>query len=346
MTYYIKEIIMDIALDLGTANSRLRVNNNENAIDEPSVIAYNIENNEILAFGEEAYAMLGKTSSRIRVVFPLEGGVIAESGLVEELVNIFMCEVCTSRVVMPRVVACIPGEITEVEKRAIVGAISSFGVRRVLLIESTKAAAFGMGLDIMSPHGAMVIDMGAGTMDVAVMSLGGVSVSKTIKTAGNAMDEEIIKYVRRQHGLIIGKAMAKSCKEAIGCAVKPEFERTFRVKGRDSLRGLPRAVDVTATEIMEPLSDIIKAIVNTVTGVLEDTPPELLGDIQMDGIMLSGGLAQLEGMDKLLEKETGITVKVAKNPADCVVAGCYKATDFIEEAEAQRANLNPLMTVY
>lgn len=337
---------MDIALDLGTANSRLRTNNSGNAIDEPSVIAYNIENNEILAYGSEAYAMLGKTSSRIRVVFPLEGGVIAESGLVEELVNIFMCEVCTSRVVMPRVVACIPGEITEVEKRAIVGAISSFGVRRVLLIESTKAAAFGMGLDIMGPHGAIVVDMGAGTIDAAVMSLGGVSVSKTIKTAGNAMDEEIIKYIRRQHGLIIGKAMAKACKESIGCAVKPEVERNFRVKGRDSLRGLPRAVEVTSTELMEPLSDILKTIVTTVTNVLEETPPELLGDIQMDGIMLSGGLAQLEGMDKLLEQETGITVKVARHPADCVVAGCFTATDFIEEAEAQRANLNPLMTVY
>lgn len=337
---------MDIALDLGTANSRLRINNNENAIDEPSVIAYNKDNNEILAVGREAYEMLGKTSSKISVVFPLEGGVIAESGLVEELVNIFMCEVCTSRVVMPRVVACIPGEITEVEKRAIVGAISSFGVRRVLLIESTKAAAFGTGMDIMSPHGNMVIDMGAGTVDAAVMSLGGISVSKTIKNAGNAMDEEIIKYIRRQHGLIIGKAMAKSCKEAIGCVIKPDIELSFRVKGRDSLRGLPRACEVTSTEIMESFSDITTGIVNTVTDVIEDTPPELLGDIQMDGIMLTGGLAQMKGMRELIEQETGIRVYLAKNPSDSVVAGCFKATAFIEEAESQKANLNPLMTVY
>ena len=175
---------MDIALDLGTANARLRIKEGENAIDEPSVIAYDRDDNEILAYGKEAYAMLGKTSSRIDVVFPLEGGVIAQSGLVEELVNIFLSEVCTSRVVMPRVVACIPGEITEVEKRAIVGAISSFGVRRVLLIESAKAAAFGVGLDIMNPHGAMVVDMGAGTIDAAVMSLGGMAVSKTVKTGG------------------------------------------------------------------------------------------------------------------------------------------------------------------
>ena len=337
---------MDIALDLGTANTRLRINNSENAIDEPSVIAYNKDNNEILAFGQDAYEMLGKTSSKIDVVFPLEGGVIASSGLVEELVNIFMCEVCTSRVVMPRVVACIPGEITEVEKRAIVGAISSFGVRRVLLIESTKAAAFGTGMDIMSPHGCMVIDLGAGTVDAAVMSLGGISVSKTIKIAGNAMDEEIIKYIRRNHGLIIGKAMARNCKEAIGSVIKSDIDLTFRVKGRDSLRGLPRAVEVRASEITDAISDITNAIINTVTDVLEDTPPEMLGDIQTDGIMLTGGLSKLKGMRELLEKETGITIHRADNPSDSVVAGCFKATAFIEEAEAQRANLNPLMTVY
>ena len=337
---------MDIALDLGTANARLRIKDSENAIDQPSVIAYNKDNNEILAVGEEAYAMLGKTSSKINVIFPLEGGVIAESGLVEEMVNIYMAEVCTSRVVMPRVVACIPGEITEVEKRAIVGAISNFGVRRVLLIEAAKAAAFGSGRDIMSPHGTMIVDMGAGTVDIAVMSLGGMSASKTIKTAGNAMDEEIIKYVRRKHGLIIGKAMATSCKEAIACVHEPDEELTFRLKGRDSLRGLPRAQQITSVEIAEAISDITTTILNAVIDVLEDTPPELLGDIQMDGITLTGGLAQLKGMKELLEKETGITIHVAKNPADCVVSGCFKATRFIEEAEVQRSTLNPLMTVY
>lgn len=337
---------MDIALDLGTANSRVRISPEENAIDEPSVIAYDTEDIEILAYGKDAYQMLGRTSAKINVVFPLEGGVIAQSGLVEELVNIFLHEVCTSRVVMPRVVACIPGEITEVEKRAVVGAISSFGVRRVLLIEATKAAAFGTGLDIMSPHGVMVADLGAGTIDSAVMSLGGISVTKTIKTAGNAMDDEIIKYIRRQHGLIIGKAMAKACKEAIACVIKPDIERTFRVKGRDSLRGLPRAVEVTSTEIMQAIADIGVNIINTIVDVLEDTPPELLADIHSDGITLTGGLSQLYGLRELLEKETGIRVRVADDPQDCVVKGCFRATKYIEEAEAQKSSLNPLMTVY
>ena len=201
-------------------------------------------------------------------------------------------------------------------------------------------------MDIMGPHGCMVVDMGAGTIDIAVMSLGGMSVSKTIKTAGNAMDEEIIKYVRRKHGLIIGKAMATSCKEAIACVIPPETELTFRLKGRDSLRGLPRAMEVNSTEIAEAIGDISTAILNAIMDVIEDTPPELLGDVQMDGIMLTGGLSQIKGMKELIEKETGITVHVAENPADSVVAGCFEATKFIEEAESQRANLNPLMTVY
>ncbi len=337
---------MDIALDLGTANTRIRVEDDGKIIDEPSVISYDKTTNEILAFGHEAYQMLGRTSNRIDVVFPLESSVIAQSGLVEELVNIFLCEVCKSKVVMPRVLACIPGEITEVQKRAIVNAISSFGVRRVLLLESTKAAAFGCGLNIMSPHGTMVVDMGAGSADIAVMTLGGISVGKTIKIAGNEMDEEIIKYARRQHNLVIGKAMAKSCKEAIGTVMYENEDRTFRLKGRDSLRGLPKFVDVKSSEIMEVIFDIAKNIAIAIADVLEDTPPELLGDIHTDGITITGGLAKLRGMKQLIENATGMRVNTVREPADCVVNGLYKAIDFIDEAEAQKNSLNPLMMVY
>ncbi len=337
---------MDIAIDLGTATTRLRAKNEENAISEPSAIAYNVETNEIIAYGDEAYQMYGRTSSKIKVVFPLEGGVIAESGLVEELVNIYMGEVCKSRTMMPRVVACIPGEITEVEKRAIVGAISSFGVRRVLLIEASKAAAFGAKLDIMSPHGVMIADLGAGTVDIAVMTLGGVAVSKTLKSGGNAMDNEIIKYARRKHNLIIGKAMAKSCKEAIACVIKPKDELSFRLKGRDALRGLPRYVDVTSGEIMRAIADIGVNIISSIVDVLEDTPPELVSDINEDGITITGGLSKIYGMRELLERETGIKVHIADDPDNCVVRGCYEATKYIEEAELNKSSLNPLMTVY
>lgn len=337
---------MDIALDLGTANCRICIENGDKVVDEPSVISYDKLNNEILSFGKDAYNMLGRTSSRIDVVFPLESSVIAQSGLVEELVNIFLCEVCNSRVVMPRVLACIPGEITEVEKRAIVNAISSFGVRRVLLLESAKAAAFGCNKDIMSPHGTMIVDMGAGSVDIAVMTLGGVAVGKTIKQAGNTMDNEIIKYARRKHNLIIGKAMAQSCKETIGTVMYEDNEQTFRLKGRDAVRGLPKWVDVTSAEIMEVIFDTAKTIALTIADVLEDTPPELLSDTHTDGITITGGLSKLKGMRDLIENATSIKTYVADNPSDCVVNGLYKAIDYIDEAEAQKNSLNPLMMVY
>lgn len=337
---------MDIALDLGTANTRICVEHDGKIIDQPSVISYDKLTNKILAFGDEAYQMLGRTSNRIDVVFPLDSSVIAQSGLVEELVNIFLCEVCKSKVIMPRVLACIPGEITEVQKRAIVNAISSFGVRRVLLLESTKAAAFGCGINIMSPHGTMVVDMGAGSADIAVMTLGGVSVGKTIKCAGNEMDEEIIKYARRQHNLIIGKATARNCKEAIGTVMYENEEKTFRLKGRDSLRGLPKFVDVKSSEIMEVIFDIAKNIAVAIADVLEDTPPELLGDIHSDGITITGGLAKLKGMQELIENATNMRVNTVLNSSDCVVNGLYNAIDYIDEAEAQKNSLNPLMMVY
>lgn len=337
---------MDIALDLGTSSTRICVEKDGKVVDQPSVIAYDKTNDEIIAFGNDAYRMLGRTSNKIEVAFPLESSVIAQSGLVEELVNTFLCEVCTSRVVMPRVLACIPGEITEVQKRAIVNAISSFGVRRVLLLESTKAAAFGCDKDFMSPHGTMIADIGAGSVDIAVLTLGGVSVGKTLKVAGNAMDEEIIKYARRKHNLIIGKAMAKACKEAIGTVMYEDDELTFRLKGRDSVRGLPKFVDVTSSEIMEVIFDIAKNIAVAIADVLEDTPPELLGDVNTDGITITGGLSKLKGMQMLIENATGVKVHIAKNPQDCVVNGLYKAIDYIDEAEAQRNSLNPLMMVY
>ncbi|MBR2714784.1 MAG: rod shape-determining protein [Ruminococcus sp.] len=337
---------MDIALDLGTNNTRICIENEGKVIDMPSVISYDKTTNEILAFGDEAYQMLGRTSNRVDVVFPLDSSVIAQSGLVEELVNIFLGEVCKSRVVMPRVLACIPGEITEVEKRAIVNAISSFGVRRVLLLESAKAAAFGCNKDIMSPHGTMLVNIGGGSVDIAVMTLGGVSVGKTLKIAGNAMDEEIIKYARRQHNLVIGKSMAQKCKEAIGTVMYEENDRTYRLKGRDAVRGLPKAVEVTSSEIMEVIFDIAKNIAISISDVLEETPPELLADIHTDGITITGGLSNLRGMKEMVETATDIKVEVAKKPEDCVVNGLYKAIDYIDEAESQKNSLNPLMTVY
>ncbi|MBQ9743118.1 MAG: rod shape-determining protein [Ruminococcus sp.] len=338
---------MDIALDLGTCNTRIFVNNKGKVLDEPSVITYDSIANEILAAGSEAYRMLGKTPTRIHAVYPLEGGVIAELDLVEEMIGIFLSQVSSNKVIMPRVIACIPGEITEVEKRAVVNAISSFGVRRVYLIESAKAAAMGAGLDIMSPHGCMIADIGGGTADVAVMSLGGVSVSRTIKKVGKHMDDEIIKYVRRKYSLIIGSTTAEQCKNAIGCVTPPKEEKIFRVKGRDAMRGLPRYVDMKSSEIYEAISETAMGVVQGIMEVLEKTPPELIGDIYTDGLTISGSLSQLEGFAELIAQHTKLNVIIADNPGDCVVRGCGEAIKYISDVENNTiTSVNPLLAAY
>lgn len=338
---------MDIALDLGTCNTRIYTNEKGKVLDEPSVITYDAIDNEILAAGSEAYKMLGKTPTRIHAVYPLEGGVIAELDLVEEMIGIFLSQVSSSKVIMPRVVACIPGEITEVEKRAVVNAISSFGVRRVYLIESSKAAAMGAGLDITGPHGSMIVDIGGGTADIAVLSLSGISICKTLKDVGKHMDEEIIRYVRRKYSLIIGNTTAEQCKKAIGCVVKPEEDKVFRVKGRDSVRGLPRYVDMKSSEVYEAIIETALYIVKGIMEVLEKTPPELIGDIYTDGITLTGGLSLLEGFSELISHYTKIDVRLAESPADCVVKGCGMAIKYIADAESNSlVNTNPLLAAY
>lgn len=338
---------MDIALDLGSCNTRILTTEKGKVLDEPSVIAFDALENKIIAAGGEAYKMVGKTPTRIKAVYPLEGGVIAELDLVEEMIDIFLSQVCTSKIVMPRVVACIPGEITEVEKRAVVNAISSFGVRRVYLIESAKAAAMGAGLDIMTPHGAMIADIGGGTVDIAVMSLGGVSVSNTIKNVGRKMDEEIIKYVRKKYALIIGDTTAEACKKAIGCVMRPKEEKTYRVKGRDSVRGLPRYVDLKSSEVYEAIAPIALTVVKGILEVLENTPPELIGDIHEDGITVTGGLANLQGFCELIAHFTKVKITLAEDASDCVVKGCGAAIEYIADVENSSINtITPLMAAY
>ncbi len=338
---------MDIAMDLGSCRTRIFIDKKGKVLDEASVAAYNVNTNEIIAVGDEAYAMLGKTPDSINAVFPIENSVISESNLIEDTINILLKHVCTSKIVMPRVVAAIPGDITEVEKRAVVNAISSFGVRRVYLIENTKAAAMGSGADIMSPYGTMIADLGGGTSNIAVLSLGGISVSKCIKLGGNILDDEIVKYIKNKYSLIIGNSMAENCKKAIGCLVEPEEETTFRVKGRDAVGGLPRFVDVTASEIMNVLLPPAMEIVGAIKDVLEETPPELIGDIYTDGIIITGGLARIKGFAKLIANSTGIAVKIADNPEDCVINGCGKAISYISEVEKNaKTELHPLMAAY
>lgn len=338
---------MDIAIDLGSDRTRVFIENKGKVLDEASVVTYDIDTGEIYAVGDEAYAMIGKTPVGVKAVHPLDGGVIARSELVEDMVSILLKEVCSVKVVMPRVITAVPCDVTEVEKRAVVNAVSSFGVRRVYLIESPKAAALGCSIDITTPHGVMIADIGSGTADIAVLSLGGISVSKTVRQAGSAMDEGIVKYVRKKYNLIIGTNMAESCKKAIGCVIVPAEQKTFRVKGRDAVSGMPRFVEITSAEIKEAIEEVAAAIVNSIKDVLEKTPPELTSDIYTDGIILTGGLAKLTGFAKLISEATKLRVRVHKNAADCVIMGCGKAIGFIGEADKHSAlGISPILAAY
>ena len=317
---------MDIAVDLGSDRTRVFIENKGIVLDEASVVAFDVD---------------------IRAMHPIDDGVISRSELVEDMVSILIKEVSPSKVTMPRVVASIPSEVTEVEKRAVVNAVSSIGVRKVYLIEAPKAAAMGCSLDITSPHGILIADVGSGTADIAVLSLGGISVSKCIKSAGCAMDEEIVKYIRKEHNLIIGTNMAEACKKAVGCVKIPKEPKLFRVKGRDAVSGLPKFIDVGYAEIKPVIEDIALNIIRAIKDVLEQTPPELVGDIYTDGIILTGGLAKLTGFARLLSESTKLKVRVHKAAADCVINGCGKAIEYIDHPEKiQPGAVNPLIEAF
>ena len=302
---------MNIAIDLGSDRTRVFIENKGIVLDEASVVAFDVDTYDIIGVGNEAYKMIGKTPAGIRAMHPIDDGVISRSELVEDMVSILIKEVVPSKVTMPKVVASIPSEVTEVEKRAVVNAVSSIGVRKVYLIEAPKAAAIGCSLDITSPHGVLIADIGSGTADIAVLSLGGISVSKCIKSAGCAMDEEIVKYIRKEHNLIIGTNMAEECKISVGCVKIPKEPKLFRVN------------------------------------VLEQTPPELVGDIYSDGIILTGGLAKLTGFARLLSESTRLKVRVHKAAADCVINGCGKAIEYIDHPEKiQPGAVNPLIEAF
>lgn len=337
----------DAAINLGTSKIQIYVHGQGVVVDEPSVIAINSETEELVAVGEEAYRMVGRTSERTSVIYPLTGGVISNFILVEQMVGYFLKKISSSMVFMPRVVACIPGEVTEVEKRAVVDAISTAGVRKICLIEEPVAAALGAGIDIFSPHGNLVVDIGGGTTDMAVISLCGVAAMRSLKVAGNSFDDAIIKYVRKKYNLLIGKRMAEEAKIAIGCVYPREESLTYRIKGRNGLTGLPQAVDFTSEEMLEAVVGLGMQITRELQNMLEETPPELVADIYTEGITLTGGSAQLYGFDQLLAKKTRLPVRMAEEPANCVVLGAGAALKYIDELENKTYGvLNPLSAIY
>lgn len=329
----------EVGIDLGTANVLVYIKGKGVVLDEPSVVAINIETDEILAVGEEARLMLGRTPANIVAVRPLKDGVISDFEVTERMLRYFVKKSCGSgRFFKPRIMVCVPSGVTEVEKRAVREAAVAAGGKDVFLMEEPVAAAIGAGLDISEPDGKMVIDVGGGTTDIAVIALGGIVASTSVKMAGDKFDEAIIKYMRKKHKLYIGERTAEELKYSIGTAFPREESVSMECRGRDLVSGLPKSVIVTSEEMLDALSEPLHVICEAVHNVLEITPPELASDISNTGIVLTGGGAFLYGLDKRIEDRTGINVIIANEPKTCVAIGTGKALEDLDKLESNSLN--------
>ena len=315
----------DIGIDLGTANVLVYVDGKGIVLEEPSVVAIEKNTKKILAVGNEARKMIGRTPSNIVVIRPLKEGVISDYEATEMMLKYFTEKIVEKkgfrRLVMPRIMVCVPTGVTEVEKRAVEEATREAGARDVYIIEEPIAAAIGAGIDISLPNGNMVIDIGGGTTDIAVISLGGAVVSQSIKVGGDKFDEAIVNYIKKKHNLLIGERSAESLKVKIGTALKTEKEEFMKISGRNIVKGLPETIEISSYEMAEAIEECVKQIVATAKLVLEKTPPELSADISTSGIIMTGGGALLKGLDKRIEDATGIKVLVADDALSCVARG-------------------------
>ena len=329
----------EVGIDLGTANVLVYIKNKGIVLNELSVVAINKDTDDILAVGEEARQMLGRTPANIIAVRPLRDGVISDYDITERMLKYFIKKTCGSgRFFKPKIMVCVPSGVTEVEKRAVREAATQAGGKDVYLMEEPVAAAIGAGLDISQPDGVMVIDIGGGTTDIAVISLGGIVASTSVKMAGDKFDDAIIKYMRKVHKLYIGERTGEEIKKTIGTAYPREENLTMECRGRDLVTGLPKTVEVSSEEIMEALEEPLHTICEAAHGVLEQTPPELAADISNSGIVITGGGAFLYGIDRRIEERTGIKVRIADDPTSCVAIGTGKALNELESLEGNSLN--------
>ena len=329
----------DVGIDLGTANVLVYIKGKGIVLNEPSVVAINNDTNEILAVGEDARQMLGRTPANIIAVRPLRDGVISDYDVTERMLKYFIKKTCGSgKFFRPRIMVCVPSGVTEVEKRAVREAATQAGGKDVFLMEEPVAAAIGAGLDISKPGGTMVMDIGGGTTDIALISLGGIVASTSVKIAGDRLDEAIIKYMRKKHKLYVGERTAEELKKGIGTAYPRDDEVSMACSGRDLVTGLPRDVSMTSTDMLEAMEEPLQAVCEAAHSVLERTPPELAADISDTGLVLTGGGAMLWGIDKRITQRTGLKVTIAEDPTSCVAIGTGKALDNISIVENSRLN--------
>tara|TARA_R110002050_G_scaffold847_3_gene5914 strand:- start:8868 stop:9905 length:1038 start_codon:yes stop_codon:yes gene_type:complete len=315
----------DMAIDLGTANTLVYVKGKGVILDEPSVVAIASGNGkrQVLAVGEEAKMMVGRTPGNIQAIRPLRDGVIADFDIAEEMIKHFIRKIHNRHTfARPQIIICVPSGSTAVERRAIQESAESAGARRVFLIEESMAAAIGAGLPVTEPTGSMVVDIGGGTTEVAIISLGGIVYARSVRVGGDKMDDAIISYVRRKHNLLIGEASAERIKKGIGSAsMKAQDEKEMKVKGRDLINGIPKEVTIKTRDVAESLAEPVATIIEAIKTALENTPPELSSDIVDKGIMLTGGGALLKDLDQVLRNETNLPVSIAEDPLSCVVLG-------------------------
>ena len=330
----------DIGIDLGTASVLVYVKGKGIVLNEPSVVAMDKTTGKLLKVGAEAQAMLGRTPGNIIAIRPLREGVISDYDMTERMLREFIHKVAGFSFFKPRVIICVPSGITEVEERAVIDAGIQAGARRVYLIEEPLAAAIGAGIDITRPDDHMIVDIGCGTTDIAVISLSGIVESTSIKIAGDQFDESIIKYIRRKHNVLIGDRTAEELKMKIGCVFPRPEEETIEIKGRCLMTGLPRVFSVTSSEMIEAFEEPATRILEAIHGVLERTPPELVADIATNGIVMTGGGSLLWGFDKLIESHTGIETHVADDAISCVAYGTGKSLETIADMQDGTINLS------
>lgn len=330
-------ISRDMGIDLGTANTLIYVKGKGILLREPSVVAINSDVKKVLAVGEEAKQMIGRTPGNIVAIRPMKDGVIADFDVTQTMLRKFIEKVSPkSAFTSPRIVVCFPSGVTEVEKRAIDEATKQAGARDVLLMEEPMAAAIGAGLPVNEPTGSMIVDIGGGTTEVAVISLGGIVTSKSLRIAGDELDHAIISHIKKEYSLAIGERTSENVKIELGSAYDTGEDSSMDIRGRDLISGLPKVVTITSSEVRDALKEPVAAIIEAIKTTLEKTPPELASDIMDKGIMLAGGGAMLKGLDQLINIETHMPVHIAESPLDCVALGAGKALDTIDKIVASR----------
>ena len=326
----------DIGIDLGTATVIAYAKGKGIVLREPSVVAVDNNTGEVLAVGKEARRMLGRTPGNIVATRPLRDGVISNYTVTEKMLKYFINRVCGNFIFAPRIMICIPSQVTEVEKKAVIDAASQAGARKVYLIEEPIAAAIGAGIDISKPCGNMVVDIGGGTTDIAVISLGGSVVSTSIKVAGDKFDEAIVRYIKKKYNTIIGERTAEDLKINIGCVYPKIQDMEMDIRGRDLATGLPKTITVRSSEMLEALIEPAMQVVDAVHSVLEKTPPELAADISDRGVYMTGGGRLIDGLDKLLQEQLALNVMIAQDAVSCVALGTGKALDNLDALDRKR----------